>query len=198
MKKALSLLVFSLLSFQSVAKGTEISLFSGYRAGGDLENADTGRKVSLDEGNSYGFIIGTDYGPNHVMEFLYSNQQTDLKNTGAPGTSAVLNLDVEYFQIGGSQIWSDKKIDKFFGATLGAIHLSPNNANLSSTSKFAMSLGGGMVFKISDNIGLRLELRSYFSALGSSETFCINNKCVVAGSGFMNQVDANAGLRIRF
>lgn len=69
--------------------------------------------MSLDEGNSYGFIIGTDYGPNHVMEFLYSNQQTDLKNIGAPGTSAVLNLDVEYFQIGGSQIWSDKKLTSF-------------------------------------------------------------------------------------
>lgn len=157
-----------------------------------------GKKISLQEGNSYGIIIGTDYGPHHVMEFLYSNQTTDLKNFSNPGSPLQLNLDVEYFQLGGSQIWSDKKIDRFFGATLGSIHLSPNNSAYSSISRFAMSLGGGIVYKFTENIGLRLEMRAYFASIGSSESFCVNNRCVIVGSGFLNQFDANAGLRIRF
>jgi len=61
-----------------------------------------------------------------------------------------------------------------------------------------MNLGGGGVFKLTQNIGLRLGLRGYFAALGSSEAFCLCNECVIIGSGFMKQFDANAGLRIRF
>jgi len=182
----------------AIAEGTEISVFSGYRAGGDLENAESGNKASFDETNSYGIIIGKDYGPEHVMEFLYSFQNTDLSNSTTTINPNKLNVDIEYFQAGGSQIWVDKKIDKFFGATLGAIHLDPKVSGLSSKSRFAMSFGGGMVFKFTKNIGLRLELRGYFSSLGSSETFCAGNQCVVVGSGFMKQFDANAGLRIRF
>jgi len=186
------------LAPQVALAGTEINVFSGYRTGGDLENATTGNKVTLDESNTYGIIIGSDYGPNHVMEFLYSHQHTDLNDPSNVPNTKLLDVDIEYFQMGGSQIWKDKKIDKFFGATLGVIHLSDNTSNLSSKSRFAMSLGGGIVFKFTENIGLRLELRSYFASIGSSEAFCAGSNCVVVGSGFMTQFDANAGLRIRF
>ena len=192
-------LLLLLISPPLLAEDTEINIFSGYRTGGDLENATSGLNVSLDESNSYGIILAQDYGPEHVMEFLYSYQNTDLIDSNtAPGTK-LLDVDVEYFQIGGSQIWSDKQIDKFFGATLGAIHLNPNDSTLSSKSRFAMSLGGGLVYKFTQNIGLRLELRAYFSSFGSSSTFCDSNgQCIVTGDGFMRQVDANAGLRFRF
>lgn len=199
MKKTLVFLIFTFISSQSIADVTEVSIFSGYRAGGELENASTGNKVSLDETDSYGIIIGSDYGPEHVMEFLYSFQNTDLYDTNTTPQTKLQNVDVEYFQVGGSQIWVEEKVDKFFGATLGAIHLSPNDSTLSSKSRFAMSLGGGMVYKFTRNIGLRLEFRAYFSSLGSSETFCGNGgQCVVIGSGFMRQYDVNAGLRFRF
>ena len=201
MNKILFLITLNLLliSQAALAENTEVSIFSGYRTGGDLEIANTGLNVSLDESNSYGIIIGQDYGPEHVMEFLYSYQNTDLVDANTvPGTK-LLDVDVEYFQVGGSQIWSDKQIDKFFGATLGAIHLNPNDSTLSSKSRFAMSLGGGLVYKFTKNIGLRLDLRAYFASFGSSSTFCASNgQCVVAGSGFMRQVDASAGLRFRF
>lgn len=44
MQKTLCLIVLAFLSSQTMAKGTEISVFSGYRAGGDLEDAETGKK----------------------------------------------------------------------------------------------------------------------------------------------------------
>ncbi|RDH82889.1 MAG: hypothetical protein DIZ80_11515 [endosymbiont of Galathealinum brachiosum] len=199
MKKILAFLIFTLISSQPMAEGTEINIFSGYRTGGELENANTGNKVSLDETDSYGIIIGTDYGPEHVMEFLYSFQNSDLYDTNTAPQTKLANIDVEYFQVGGSQIWVEEKVDKFFGATLGAIHLDPNDSSLSSKSRFAMSLGGGVVYKITRYIGLRFEFRAYFSSLGSTETFCgSGGQCVVTGSGFMRQYDVNAGLRFRF
>lgn len=198
MKKILSFLFLTLLSTQTFAKGTEISIFSGYRAGGELDNASTGQSAEFEETNSYGIIIGKDYGPEHVMEFLYSYQNADLNSTSTAPITKLLNVDIEYFQVGGSQIWVEKDIDKFFGATLGAIHLNPNDSTLSSKSRFAMSFGGGLVFKLSKTIGLRLEARGYFSSFGSSETFCNNSNCIVVGDGFMRQFDANVGLRFRF
>jgi len=90
-------------------------------------------------------------------------------------------------------------MDSFLGATLGAIHLNPDDNSLSSKSRFAMSLGGGAVFKLTENIGLRLEVRAYFSARGNGSTFCdSSNQCVVVGDGFMQQYNVNAGIRFRF
>lgn len=197
MEKTLCFLIFALVS-SHVAADTEISLFSGYRSGGDLENAETGKKASFNENKSYGIIIGSDYGPEHVMEFLYSFQNTKLSNSSSINNSNSLNVDIEYFQLGGSQIWANKNKDHFFGATLGAIHMNPNLAGLSSKSRFAMTMGAGTVFKFSENIGLRVEIRGYFSALGNSESFCAGSQCVVVGNEFMKQFDINAGLRVRF
>lgn len=159
MKKILGLIIAVLISTQCLAEDTEISVFSGYRTGGEMDNAVTGSKVELDEANSYGIIIGFDYGPEHVMEFLYSNQNTDLNDANTFPSTKLFNVDVEYFQLGGSQIWTGKKFDKFFGAGMGAIHLNPNNSAYSSKSRFAMSLAGGTVYKFTKNIGLRLEIR---------------------------------------
>ncbi|VAW73139.1 hypothetical protein MNBD_GAMMA10-519 [hydrothermal vent metagenome] len=62
-----------------------------------------------------------------------------------------------------------------------------------------MSFGGGAVFKLTKNIGLRLEVRGYFSSLGSSSNFCNSaNECIIVGDGFMQQYDVNAGIRLRF
>jgi len=83
MIKILGFLITALISTTIMAEGTEVSIFSGYRTGGDLENATTSNKVSLDESDSYGIIIGTDYGPEHVMEFLYSFQNSDLYDTSS-------------------------------------------------------------------------------------------------------------------
>ena len=201
MKKLINMLLLVLISPCSFAEDTEISVFSGYRMGGELTSASSGNTAEFDDSSSLGFIFATDYGPEHVMEFLYSKQNTALREIGAyPFTGNTLfNVDIEYFQLGGSQIWSDKKIDKFFGAGLGIIQLDPDDAAFTSKSRFAMSFGGGMVYKITKNIGLRLELRAYFSTFSSSSTFCDEgNDCIIVGNGFMQQLDANAGIRFRF
>ena len=199
MKKILLLLVISLVSPQILAESAEISVFSGFRTGGELQDADTGSKVFFDETSSHGFIVGVDSGPEHVMEFLYSFQNTDLYGSSSASVTSTLDMDVEYFQLGGSQIWQQEKIDKFFGATLGVIRLATDDLPVSSKTRFAMSFGGGMVYKITKNIGLRLEARGYFAAMGSSSAFSAGNgECIVVGDGFFRQVDFNAGLRFRF
>jgi len=197
-KVTLPLILSQLILPPVYAAKTEISLFNGYRTGGTMQEASTGNRAELDESTSYGFILGRDYGPEHVMEFLYSHQNTSLNNTSLSPARKLLNVDIEYFQLGGSQIWKGKQLDTFFGAGLGAIHLSDNDSVYASRTRLAMSFGGGAVIKLSKNLGLRLELRAYFSTFGNSSNFCAGNECVITGNGFMNQVDINAGLRFRF
>ncbi|VAW68914.1 hypothetical protein MNBD_GAMMA09-1896 [hydrothermal vent metagenome] len=196
--KRLLLLAAALIAQPAFAEQTELSLFTGYRVGGEFDNASTDSKVELDESNSLGLILSRSYGKQHMMEFLYSKQSTYLRDQSAPAVK-LLNLDVEYFQVGGNRIWRSQDMDSFFGADIGAIHLSPSSSSFSSTTRLSMSFAGGAVFNFTKNLGLRLELRAYFATLGNSRTFCdSNNQCVVVGDGFMRQVDLNAGLRFRF
>jgi len=87
------------------AEGAEISLFTGYRAGGNVENASTGNEASFDESNSQGVIFDIDYDPEHVVEFLYSRQNTSLRDSSVNPNPKLMNVELEYFQLGGSRVW---------------------------------------------------------------------------------------------
>ena len=202
MKKILGFIFITLTSPQTFAEETEISIFGGYRIGGEIQNTNTDTTVDFDETNSFGILIGQEYESEYSMEFIYTSQNTDLNLTTTSPSTKLLNIDIEYFLIGGSQIWKGDKIDKFLGAGIGAIHLSPSNAVFSSQSSFALSIAGGAVYKFTENIGLRFELRTYFSSLGDSSFFCSSGssggQCAFEGDGVLSQVEANAGLRFRF
>jgi len=199
MKKLLGFLLLMLASPSILAEGTQISIFNGYRTSSDVQDADSGAKVRFDETSSYGLIFATDYGRDHVMEFLYTKQSTNLSDTSTAPATKIFDVDIEYFQIGGSQVWKGEKVDKFLGATAGVVHFEPTDSSYLETTRFAMSFGGGVVYKITKSLGLRLEGRGYFSALGSSETLCgSGGNCLVVRDEFLRQFDVNAGLRFTF
>lgn len=201
MKRILVFILTALVSLQTFADEIELNIFGGYRIGGDMQDANTDEKSEFDETNSFGLLISQEYDSEYDMEFIYTSQNTDLINTSSP-SSQRLNVDIEYFLIGGSQIWQEDKMDKFFGAAIGAIHLSPADTAFSSKSRFTLSIAGGAVYKLTKHIGLRLELRTYFSSLGDSSFFCSSDssggQCVFIGEGVLTQVEANMGLRFGF
>ena len=202
MKKIIAFIFAALFSPQTLADEAEISMFGGYRIGGEIQSSTTDQTVDFDETNSVGILIGYKHGAEHFIEFVYTSQNTDLNdNTTYPSTN-LLNVDIEYYLFGGSQIWKGDKIDKFFGAGLGAAHLSPSNSAFSSESSFALSLAGGAVYKFNENIGLRFELRTYLTAFSNSTIFCSSGteggQCAFISDNAFSQVEASAGLRFRF
>ena len=202
MKKTLAFIFAALISSQTLADEAEISIFGGYRIGGEIHNSETDETVDFDETNSIGILIGYKYDAETFIEFVYTSQNTDLNDTSTSPSTKLLNVDIEYFLLGGSQIWKGDKIDTFFGGGIGAIHLSPSNTGFSSETSVAISVAGGAVYKFTENIGLRFELRTYFSSLGDSSFFCSSGsnggQCAFIGDGVLSQVEANAGLRFRF
>jgi hypothetical protein len=96
-----ALLPLFFLPAGAVAEGLRVTPYLGYRVGGEFEDVFTGTTLKLNEGESYGLIIGKDDGSSKQFEFLYSLQPTKL-TAGGPVTPGVLvDVDVENYFLAG-------------------------------------------------------------------------------------------------
>jgi hypothetical protein len=183
------------------AEGFEITPFAGHTWGGDFTDAVTGKTVGMDDTSSYGIMLDLKQVEETWIELYFSRQQTSLKmNQGMFLSTPVLNVDVEYFHIGGTYGEASGKVKPFVVGTFGATHMTPKGEGLDSVTKFSLSLGGGVKLFVNDRVGLRLEGR-WFGTLfdGSGEAFCANGACAVKVQGdLFSQYVANAGLIIAF
>jgi len=176
----------------------ELTPFAGYRIGGDVTDEDSGTDQDFDESASFGFILNIQDKENTQYEFVYSRQSSSLDISSA-GSFNTLDLDIHYFQMGGSYLFEGKESRPYLSFTLGAAYLDPEQGYDSST-EFAYSLGGGMRWYLLENMGLRFDVRTYGIITDSaSHIFCRDGRCIASyrGSG-MNQIEASLGLILRF
>lgn len=180
----------------------EITPFAGYRVGGGFEDEASGTEYDLDDNNSFGLIVNIVDRANTQWEFGWSRQSTavDLSPAGIPGD---LDLDIDYFQAGGTYLWDGDLARPFMVATLGAANLDPGN-DASSETYFAFSIGGGWKIWPTSRLGLRLEARAYGIVTdSSSKIFCgsnpSNSGCLIQSRGeLLWQWDFTAGAVFRF
>lgn len=178
----------------------EITPLIGYRSGGSFNDPNTGAKLDLDEGGSYGLLVNIDHDANTQWEFLYSHQESELQLAQLFMGERVFGLDIDYFSVGGTYVWRDPRVEPFIAAGIGVTHMSPEDGRLDSETRAMLQLAGGYKIHLTKNIGLRLEARGYATALSSdAEIFCGNGACIarVESSGF-SQYEINAGLSVRF
>ena len=74
----------------------EVAPFVGYRFGGNFEDSITGQSVDAKESIAYGLAFDIEYSPDRMVEVYYSRQSTEFKDT-----SPSVDLDIEYYQVGG-------------------------------------------------------------------------------------------------
>ncbi len=185
----------------------EITPFVGARAGGsfDVEDAVTGNSSSVDlgSGTSFGVDLGLYQNENGFYELLYSTQESSLDS----GDLALGDIDVrvDYLQFGGTAFFDQgQRWLPYLSLTLGAARFEPQQGGYDSETKFAMSLGGGLRFPISQNVAATVGLRAYVTVLSSdTELFCLSNSenagCLVKSSGdTLWQGEAQLGLTMRF
>jgi len=180
---------------------TDFIPLSGYRLSGDFEDTITGNTVSVDESNSAGFIINIDDKPGSAYEFLYSKQSSKLKSGISVPSNEQLDMDIEYFHMGGILLKPiNPHTHSFFGAGIGITHFSPGPSGFSSESELSFSLTGGYKYTLSKYFGLRLDLRAYGTLVDSNTAiFCGDGSCSIRfRSDLFTQFEANAGLIIRF
>jgi len=188
------------------AAGVEITPFAGYTGGGDFTNATTGKSLSFQDTSSYGIMLDfkqavDQQGGSPWIEGYVSRQQTKLKTdqtlfSGGPS----LEMDVEYYHLGGTYTQSTGKVQPFVVGTFGATHFDPKQSGFDSETKFSLSLGGGVKMYLTEHVGIRLDAR-WFGTLfnGSGGIFCSNGACLVTVQGdVLSQYTANAGVILAF
>jgi opacity protein-like surface antigen len=176
------------------AQDYEITPYIGWRTSSSLEDAETGETIDLKETDSLGIILSMKKNLDTNYDFLFSRQNTELKSS-----TVTESLRIDYYHLGGTIFYDYDKLHPFVSGGLGATHISPANDAFSSETKFSLSVGGGLKFPLTQNVGLRLEARGYGTVVSSGGTIMCSGGCVAKFTGtlFM-QFEALAGLSIAF
>jgi len=190
--------------------GLEITPFVGYQMGGEFDAEDdvagSAADVEIDDAAGYGLVVNFPAEFNTEWEIWLSQQSTQLDTAGlfAPGEPVLDDLDISYFQAGGTYLFDGQWARPYLAATIGASHFDPQDAGFGSETFFAFAVGGGYKVAPTSRIGLRLDARVFGSLVSSDEAvFCrsgpAGSGCLIAVSGSVVwQWLVSAGLIVRF
>jgi hypothetical protein len=148
-------------------KAVEFTPFYGYSFSGGLKDADTGEELDIDDSGCYGGMVDVRVSENKQVELFLSRQETSLQSDeGLFGGPTLLDLDIEYYHIGGTYILTDDVWQPFVVATIGATRIDPDAPDSDSLTRFSLGIGGGVRFFPTENFGLYLAGRGLFTFLG--------------------------------
>jgi hypothetical protein len=177
----------------------EITPFAGHMAGGKFEDPADGSDRDLDADTNFGVIfnVAEDYWRHY--EVIYTQQGTTIEG------ETPLDLDVQYLQIGGIVSHPDaERVIPYFGITFGAAQFSPDEPGLDDETKLAFSVGTGMRIPVTDHIGVRFDVRGFFTLLDTEgDIFCVSTgaagTCRIRASGdTFFQYAASLGVMVGF
>lgn len=185
------------------AQQFELTPFGGWRFGGGFADLDTGADYELENAVSYGLILGIPWKAEDrsFLELVWSRQPTSVGILSADGSQFDLDLDIDYLHIGGMVPFAtpNAKLDTLLTGGVGATFMWPGLSGAGSEVLFAVSLGGGLLYHVSDMVGIRLELRGFYTFTeAGGGVFCAGGCVIVfSGSGF-GQGELTAGLQLAF
>lgn len=180
----------------------------GYRMGGDFNDDATDEEVELDDDSMFGLVVNAPYdavGTDSYTEweFYYSRQSVGVESVPATVEPA-LDLDIDYFLLGGTYVGPGETVRPHLAAGIGAAHLSPDSAGYESDTVFAFSIAGGAQVFPARRVGLRLDGRLLGAVIESdSAIFCRSgpsgSACAFRTNGdVLWQWELSAGVTVRF
>jgi hypothetical protein len=182
----------------------EITPFGGYRFGGSFEIEDSPDSYDFEDSTSYGLILNFPHRANTRWEVLYSKQSTEAEFTGATVNDAVIDVDLQMLQIGGTYQFEGNKVIPYLAATIGATHAKAQSTGSESDTFWSGSIGLGFLVSPNSRVGLRLEARAYGTFTNSStDLLCVSGPqgagCAISVAGdLLGQIETFAGVVFRF
>jgi opacity protein-like surface antigen len=136
----------------------EVGLTYNYQFGGKVYGYYGSRysEFRFSDSESYGITLSFPTKWNTRLEIAFANQNTTLSGDYNFGSSDVA---VRYYQIGVVKEISKGKMIPYGAFSVGAVELNPDEKNFDEIWKFALTLGGGLKYYFTKNIGLKLEGR---------------------------------------
>lgn len=164
------------------AEEFQITPYLGYRIGGEFEHFATGTTLKLDEGDAYGIIFGK--AAEDSLEFIYSVQPTKLNARGPVKSSELFDVDVINIMVASKKVLNPEH-GTFISGMVGVTHFNPDEAHLSSDTRFALGASAGLDHRITKGLSFRLEGRAIGTILdGGAGVFCSSSGgCNIAAGG---------------
>jgi hypothetical protein len=180
----------------------QVAAHAGYRAGGSLEDLDTGADRDLDEGAGFAIALERRFRPGdeRFYQLWYSHRRSAVPDGGADA-----DVDIEYLHLGGTlPIGRQERAQPYFAAGLGVTRFAASATGSADETRVSGSMAVGVELPIGERAAFRLEARGYLTAVDSDRAiFCRSDNgsgfCRIAASGStLFQAEALAGIALRF
>lgn len=182
----------------------ELTPYAGYRIGGNFDEQDSDGEFELDESDALGIIFNIRSEHNTQWEFLYAHQQTKLETLALFVGDPLLDIDVDYFHLGGTYLFDGVNTRPFLALTVGLSRFEPRPQGFDAEHYISASIGAGVQLRATKRVGVRIEGRVFTSLVDSDEEiFCLSggqtNACAIRIDGtIVTQWEARAGVVFRF
>ena len=179
-----------------------ITPFTGWVFGGSTSG--TKGEYRMKDTNNYGVNVDVPLKGSRTtkVRVSYTGYETTVQEriyaTGV--TTDKFDMRVDYYQLGGTKLLSEGKVQGYGMGTFGLTHFSPN-AGYSSETLFSMTFGAGVDMMLTKHLGLNLQGRVLLPInFASGSLFCGNGGCNIglSGGSSLLQADVTAGLVMRF
>jgi len=183
---------------------SEITVFGGYRFGGEISVADSDAVYAAQDSASYGLVWNTQHQANTQWEVFFSRQQTEVELSDPLTASPPVDLELSTLQLGGTYLWEGQGVQPYLAMTLGGTHVRSDAGSGDSDTFVSASLGLGIKLRPSERLGFRLEARMHGVLVrDSTELFCQTgpdlNLCAIKVQGdLFAQLETFAGITFRF
>jgi hypothetical protein len=182
----------------------EVTVFGGYRFGGEFDITDSDESYVADDNSSFGLIWNRRARSNTQYEVYYANQSTRLELDEVTDNDSIIDLDMNTLEMGGTYIWDGDMVRPFLSMTLGATHIGAQSPGSESDVFMSGSLGLGLQILPTSRVGIRLEARGHgIFTQKSTDLFCGSGPnaagCSIrVDATVFGQFEALAGVVVRF
>jgi len=193
---ALLALTVLLGAVEARAQSVQVTPFVGYAFGGSVRDAVFDETRSFESALAYGGSVSFPISQGWRFELLYSRQETKIEG----GPSPSFDVTIERY-LGGFQEEKGEGNVRYFGTFwLGATRFVPGLAGFDAETRFGGGVGLGVKTFPVKNVGLRFEVRGFYTLVKSEGgAFCSNGNCLFAFSGTgLWQGDVSGGLILAF
>jgi hypothetical protein len=198
--RACTVLISVLAATAASAQGRPVAIVPlvGARGGATLEADVPGTPgIEADPSESYGLQLDVAVRPDAWMETWYDHQTLSFDDDRGSGAEP-FDLAIDYLQLGWRYQPGTDAFRPFVAASVGLTLYDADGGDVSNSTGFSGSLGGGFDASLSDRISLRGDLRGYATLSDTTISGTCGAGCSVRlqSSGWY-QIAARLGLVIR-
>ncbi|MEL6949777.1 MAG: outer membrane beta-barrel protein [Pseudomonadota bacterium] len=154
----------------------DVTLLAGPIAGGSFDDLESGAELDIDAAAGFGIAAHINAPAGGQYEFLYLRQATDIGTSALFSPADEVDLDIEYFQVGGNYPLGEQQAwQPYVVLTVGAARYSPDAPDTESEVFAAMTGGLGLYHELGERFALRLEARALATWIDEeTSVFCVS------------------------